>query len=400
MTEQLIGPGDFYGWADVLTAAERGALLRLRSFLRERAQPALQEHWEQARTPEFLRQEFAAADFVRPRELWEAGELSQEHPRVRPLFAGFRNLELSRVDASLAVLIDGQIGMFDTVMRRGLPAARYAPLQEQIETFALTGCFALTEPDHGSDIAGGLNTQARRQGGEWVLTGEKKWIGNAALSQYAIVVARHAEDGQAKAFMVPTDAPGVDVTLMEGKTALRMVGNAHIRLEGVRVREEDRLAEINSFGDLNHAFEDLRPAVVWNAVGLQAGIYEHTRDYVLSREQFGRPIGGFQLVQEKLVRMLGNLNASMGVAVRLGELAAADEGVSGAQAAAAKSWVCTQMRETAALGRELLGGNGLLLEHQVARFHADAESLYTFEGTHEITSLIAGRAITGQSAFT
>lgn len=400
MTEQLVGAGDFYGWADVLTAAERSALLRLRSFLRERAQPVLHEHWEQGRTPEFLREEFAAADFVRPQELWEAGEISQEQPRVRPLFAGFRNLELSRTDASLAVLIDGQIGMFDTIMRRGLPAARYAQLQEQIESFALTGCFALTEPDHGSDVAGGLSTHAHRRGEGWVLTGEKKWIGNAALSQYAVVVARDVEDGQAKAFLVPTDAPGVEITLMGGKTALRMVGNAHIRLDGVQLPDEGRLARINSFSDLNRAFEDLRPAVVWNAVGLQAGIYEHTRDYVLSREQFGRPIGGFQLVQEKLVRMLGNLNASLGMAVRLGQLAAAEEGVSGAQAAAAKGWVCSQMRETAALGRELLGGNGLLVEHQVARFHADAESLYTFEGTHEISSLIAGRAITGLSAFT
>lgn len=399
MTEEIIGSGDFYGWADVLTEGERSALLRLRSFLRERAQPVLDEHWEQGRTPEFLREEFAAGDFVRPRELWEAGELSQEHPRVRPLFAGFRNLELSRVDASLAVLIDGQIGMFDTVMRRGLPAAQYAPLQDQIETFALTGCFALTEPDHGSDIAGGLSTRACRQGEGWVLSGEKRWIGNAALSQYAVVVARDVQDGQAKAFLVPTDAPGMEISLIEGKTSLRMVGNAHIRLDEVFVGDEARLQQINSFAELNHAFEDLRPAVVWNAVGLQAGIYEHTREYVLGREQFGRPLGGFQLVQDKLVRMLGNLNASLGMAVRLGQLAA-EGGISGAQAAAAKGWVCAQMRETAALGRELLGGNGILLDHQVARFHADAESLYTFEGTHEISSLIAGREITGHSAFT
>lgn len=398
MTEEIIGAGDFYGWADVLTEAERSALLRLRGFLRERAQPVLRDHWEQGRSPEFLREEFAAGHFVRPRELWEAGELSEENLRVRPLFAGFRNLELSRTDASLAVLIDGQIGMFDTILRRGLPAERYAHLQDQIETFALTGCFALTEPDHGSDIAGGLSTRARRQGEGWVLSGEKRWIGNAALSQYAVVVARDVQDGQAKAFLVPTDAPGMEISLIEGKTSLRMVGNAHIRLDEVFVCDEARLQQINSFAELNHAFEDLRPAVVWNAVGLQAGIYEHTREYVLGREQFGRPLGGFQLVQEKLVRMLGNLNASLGMAVRLGQLAA-EGGVSGAQAAAAKGWVCTQMRQTAALGRELLGGNGILLDHQVARFHADAESLYTFEGTHEISSLIAGREITGHSAF-
>lgn len=390
---QVLGEGDFYGWAELLTEAEHQALRRLRAFLRERAQPVLAGYWDQARTPAFLREEFAAGDFVHPWELREAGE------PVRPMFTGFRHLELSRTDGSLAILVGGQIGMFNTVMRTGLPAERYVTLREDIEAFRLTGCFALTEPEHGSDIAGGLSTTAQRQGEAWVLSGEKKWIGNAALSDWVVVVAKDLADGEAKAFLVRTDAPGVEITLAEGKTSLRMVGNAHIRLEEVQVRDEDRLPHIRSFSDLNRAFRQLRPDVVWNAVGLQAGVYEHTLHYARQRQQFGRPIAGFQLVQEKLVRMLGNLNASLGIATRLAQLAEDGAGVSGAQAALAKTWVCSHMRETAALGREILGGNGILLEHQVARFHADAESLYTFEGTHEVNSLIVGRAVTGHSAF-
>lgn len=387
-----VGAGDLLGFAELLTDAERAALVRLRSFLEDRAQPVLAEHWEAGTSPAFLRDEFAAGDFVHPRELREAGE------PVRPLFNGFRNLELSRTDGSLAILIGGQIGTFNTLMRVGLPAERYAKLREDIENFRMTGCFALTEPDHGSDIAGGLSTTAHRQHDTWVLNGEKRWIGNAALSEYAVVPARDKADGEVKAFLVRTDSPGFGLRDIEGKTAVRMVRNAHIRLHNVQVSEAARLPGITSFKDLNRAFRELRPDVVWNAVGLQAGIYERTLNYTAQRHQFGRPIAGFQLVQEKLVRMLGNLSGSLGMAVRLAQIAAG-ETVDDGQAALAKTWVCDRMRETAALGREILGGNGLLLEHDVARFHADAEALYTFEGTHEMNSLIAGRAITGLSAF-
>lgn len=388
-----IGEGDYYGWQALLTDAETSALSRLRQFLQQHAEPVLSRHWEAGTTPESLREQFAAGDFVHPGELREAGE------PVRSLFAGFRNMELSRTDTSVAILIGGQIGMFNTVMRNGLPPARYAELKEDIESFRMTGCFALTEPNHGSDVAGGMETTARRQGESWVLRGEKRWIGNAVLSDYAVIAAKDDEDGRVKAFLVPTDSPGVTLSEIEGKTAVRLVHNAHIHLENVVVGEANRLSRINSFQDLNAAFRELRADVVWNAVGLQAGVYEHTLAYARERKQFGRPIGGFQLVQEKLVRMLGNLNGSLGMAVQLARLAESEGGVSQEQAALAKTWVCARMRETAALGREILGGNGILLEHRVAQFHADAEAVYTFEGTHEINSLIVGRAITGQSAF-
>lgn len=384
---------DLYGYGTLLSAAEHAVLDRLRDFLQTEAEPVLAEYWEKGETPVHLRDRLAALDLVTPAELQAA-----EEP-VRPLFTGFRTLELARVDASLGVLFGGQAGMFRTLVEAGASPEQWEEWREDIETFRMTGCFALTEPDHGSDVARGLETTARREGDHWVLDGAKRWIGNAALSEYAVVIARDTSDGHVKAFLARTDAPGMRISKIAGKTSLRMVNNADITLDGVRVPEEYRLPRINSFADVNRAFRTLRADVVWNAAGLQLGIYRATLDYALQRWQFGRPIASFQLVQDKLVTMAGNANASLGTAVRLAQLADSPAGCSAEQAALAKRWVCRQMRETAALGRELLGGNGIVLDHRVARFHADAESLYTFEGTDEVNTLIVGRALTGHSAF-
>ncbi|GAA1123736.1 acyl-CoA dehydrogenase family protein [Citricoccus alkalitolerans] len=388
----FIGSADFYGYSDLLTSAERDVLARLRHYLAEEAEPVLAGYWERGETPLFLRDGLTGLDLVEPAELRDAGEA------VRSLFIGFRNLEFSRVDGSLAILFGGQAGMFRTIVRTGGSDEQLEAWDDAIAGFRMTGCFALTEPDHGSDIARGVQTEARRAGEGWVLNGAKRWIGNAAFSEYVAVAAKDTDDGQVKVFLARTDDPGLEIAKIEGKTSLRMVHNADIGLRDVRVPETHRLQRINSFADLNRAFETLRPDVVWNATGLQIGLYETVLAYAKQREQFGRPIASFQLVQDHLVTMLGNANASLALAVRLSQLADAG-GVSGEQAALAKTWVCRHMRQSAALGRELLGGNGILLEHKAARFHADAESLYTFEGTDQINTLIVGRAITGHSAF-
>lgn len=392
MTTGFLGAADYFGYANLLSEAEKTVLTRLRTFLQDEAEPVLADHWERGETPLFLRDRLSGLDLVDPAETREAGE------SVRPLFVGFRNLEFSRVDGSLAILFGGQAGMFRTVVATGGSPEQLDAWDQDIASFRMTGCFALTEPEHGSDIARGVQTEARRDGEGWILNGAKRWIGNAAFSEYVAVAAKDADDGQVKVFLARTDDPGMDITKIEGKTSLRMVHNADIGLRDVRVPETHRLQRINSFADLNRAFETLRPDVVWNATGLQLGLYETVLEYTRKREQFGRPIASFQLVQDHLVTMLGNTNASLAIAVRLSQLAA-ESGVSGEQAALAKTWVCRHMRQTAALGRELLGGNGILLEHRAARFHADAESLYTFEGTDQINTLIVGRAITGHSAF-
>jgi len=385
-------PADVWGYEQQLTSAERAVLQRLRTFLEEEAAPVINDYWERGETPVHLREGLANLDLVEPKELRAAGEVP------RGLFVGFRNYELSRTDSSLAILYGGQVGMFRTVVRDGGSPEQVELWDDAIKTFSMTGCFALTEPDHGSDVARGLETTARFDSGTWILNGQKRWIGNAALSEYIAVVAKDEADGQAKVFLARADDPGLRLSKIEGKTSVRMVHNANIELTEVRVPESHRLKRVNSFADINRIFRTLRPDVVWNAAGLQAGVYEAALAYAKERQQFGQPIASFQLIQEKLTRILGNASASLGIAVRLSELQDRDE-CRDEDAALAKMWVCDRMRETVALGRELAGGNGILLDYNLARFFADAESLYTFEGTREVNTLIVGRAITGISAF-
>ncbi len=266
--------------------------------------------------------------------------------------------------------------------------------------FALrkVGAFALTEPDGGSDVALGLRTTARREGDEWVLDGQKRWIGNATFADLVVVWARDVADDTVKGFVVHQHNPGFTATKMEGKLALRSVQNADIVLRDCRVPHADKLAGANTFKDTGRVLQLTRGGVAWNSVGCQMGAYEAALRYAKSRQQFGRPIGGFQLMQDLLVKMLGNVTASLGLTVRVAEL---QEGgrCTDAQAALAKAYCTSRMRETVAYAREVLGGNGILLEHDVARFFNDAEALYSYEGTREINTLIVGRAITGSSAF-
>jgi glutaryl-CoA dehydrogenase len=315
------------------------------------------------------------------------------------MFSGFRNYVLARTDVSVATLYNAQSGLFRSAVALGGSPAQAADLDPRIASFELRGAFALTEPDHGSDIARGLATTARRDGDAWILDGEKRWIGGAAASDVLAVFARDVDDDAVKAFLVPTDAPGVSIEAIDGKVSLRPMQNAVIRLDGVRVAEDSRLQNVNGWRDVARILRAMRSDVAWIATGLQAGALEAAVRYVRERRQFGRPLAGFQLVQEKVARMLGNATSSLGLVVQLslrqdgGERA--DE-----NSAHAKMQTARLARETVALAREVVGGNGILLEHGVARFFADAEAVYSYEGTHEINSLIVGRAVTGSSAFT
>jgi glutaryl-CoA dehydrogenase len=272
---------------------------------------------------------------------------------------------------------------------------RWLPAMARLEKI---GAFGLTEPDVGSGVAGGLTTTARRDGDEWVLSGQKKWIGNATFADYIVIWARDVTDGQVKGFVVEKGTPGLSTAKMQDKIALRVVQNALITLDNVRVPESSRLAAATSFRQTAAVLRLTRAGVAWQAVGCAMGAYEHALRYAKEREQFGRPIGGFQLVQDLLVRMLANITASACMCARLAQLqaagAAADE-----HSALAKAFCTVRMRETVGYARELLGGNGILLEHQVGRFVADSEAIYSYEGTREINTLVVGRAITGLSAF-
>jgi glutaryl-CoA dehydrogenase len=260
------------------------------------------------------------------------------------------------------------------------------------------GAFGLTEPDIGSGAAGGLTTTARREGDTWVLNGQKKWIGNATFSDVTVIWARDLADNQVKGFLVEKGTPGFRPEKLKNKIALRVVQNALITLEDCHVPEASRLQRANSFRDTAAVLRMTRAGVAWEAVGCARGAYELALKYAQERQQFGRPIGRFQLVQDLLVRMLGNITASHCMVMRLSQMQ--DEGImSDEHASLAKAFCTVKMRETAGYARELLAGNGILLDHHVGRFVADAEAIYSYEGTREMNTLIVGRAITGFSAF-
>ena len=391
LTASAIGI-DPYGFAEThLSGAARAALAELAGILDREVHPLMADAWETATMPDGVLDALIPLNLMEPKDV-------PDHEARSSMFAGFRNYVLARTDVSVATLYNAQSGLFRTACALGGAPEQAANLDPEIRSFTLKGVFALTEPDHGSDIAGGMATTARRDGANWVLDGAKRWIGGASSADVFAVFARDTADGQVKAFIVPRDAPGVALSPISGKIALRPMQNAVITLTGVRVSESNRLQGINSWRDVSRILRAMRSDVAWIAAGLQAGALEATLDYVRKREQFGKPIGGFQLIQEKLARMLGNTVASLAMVVQLSARQDAGD-FSDETSALAKMWTSLHARETVALAREILGGNGILLEHDVARFFADAEAVYSYEGTHEINSLIVGRALTGQSAF-
>lgn len=389
MTDTVL---DLFGYADALTPAERDKLATLRAYLDENVRPHVAAWWQAGECPVHLRGDLAAL------RLDDDPAVLDDTGRARPIYVGFRGFEMARVDLSIAMLYGGQANMFRTVVREGGSPEQIAAMDARIASFDLTGCFALTEPAHGSDAVRGMDTRAVRDGDGWRIRGRKRWIGNAAISD-VLAIAAIDGDGGVGIYLVPRDADGVQLTEITDKISVRLVRNADIELDDVRVDADARLARIRSPRDLARVFESLRPDVAWFAAGMQAGSYEAARSYALGREQFGRPIAGFQLVQDKLARMLGNLTASLAMAVGL-TMSTASGADGERNAALTKAWTADALRETVALGREVVGGEGIRVAHHVARFFADAEAVYTYEGTREMNHLIVGKSITGLSAFT
>ncbi|WP_169251852.1 acyl-CoA dehydrogenase family protein [Brevibacterium sp. 'Marine'] len=389
---------DPYGFASThLSQAARDALDKLRSVLAEEVGPLMSRAWESASMPPAVREALVSLDLMRPEGVAEVEADSS-------MFSGFRNYVLARTDVSVATMYNGQSGLFRAAVRHGGAPEQVADLDPKVRSFALSGAFALTEPDHGSDIAGSLATTARFDGdagngeGRWIIDGAKRWIGGASTADLIAVFARDVADSQVKVFLVPRVSRGLSMDTMVGKVALRPMENSTIRFADVEVPESARLREVNSWRDVNRILRVMRSDVAWIATGLQAGALDAALAYVKKREQFGRPIGGYQLVQEKLARILGNLTASLGMVVQLSAQQDAGKFVD-ANSALAKMQTARMARESVALAREVLGGNGILLENGAARFFADAEAVYSYEVTHEVTALIVGRALTGESAF-
>jgi glutaryl-CoA dehydrogenase len=383
---------DQYGFSTLLTDAERQTLLGLREVLDTTVAPLVADHWERGEFPWEVLPPLFALNLMDPPAISAAGETPSG------LYNGFRNFELARLDTSMATYYNAQSGLFRTTVNLGGSTEQAERLDPLIRSFEYTGVFALTEPEHGSDIAGGLETSATRTGDTWVINGAKRWIGGAGRATVLAVFARDTADGKVKGFLVPREAPGVTLTKIGQKTSLRIMQNFDIDLVNVEVSESDRLQNINSFKDVAGLLRNMRSDVAWIATGLQAGAYEAAVRYVAKRQQFGKPIASFQLVQEKLAIILANVTASLALVARLTQQQ--DEGIYNDESSAlAKMFCALRARETVALAREVVGGNGITLETDVARFFADAEAVYSYEGTHEICALVVARGITGIGAF-
>jgi glutaryl-CoA dehydrogenase len=311
---------------------------------------------------------------------------------------GILAMEMARVDASIATFFGVQSGLaMGSIYLLGSEAQK-AEWLPRLQKLQCIGAFGLTEPEVGSGAAGGLTTTAKRQGDQWVLNGQKKWIGNATFADVIIIWARDLDDGQVKGFLVRKDLPGLDVEKIEDKMALRIVQNALITLRSCTVPESDRLQNANSFKDTARVLRMTRAGVAWEAVGCARGAYESALDYTRKRKQFGKPIASFQLIQNHLVEMLSNLTAMQTMVFRLSQLQDENK-LTDEHASLAKVFCTLRTRDIVSHAREVMGGNGILLQYDVARFVADAEAIYSYEGTKEINSLIVGRAITGFSAF-
>jgi glutaryl-CoA dehydrogenase len=387
-----VSDADFYLLESQLDPAGRELLGRVRDFMEKRVQPVIGQYWIREEFPHDLVGEMRSLGIV------GLGYDGYGCPGGGCLLDGMLAMELARVDSSIATFFGVHSGLaMGSIYLCGSEEQkqRWLPPMARMEK---VGAFGLTEPEVGSGAAGGLTTTARRDGDDWVLDGQKKWIGNATFADHIVIWARSLEDGQVKGFVVDQGTPGLETTKMRDKMALRVVQNAYITLDGVRVPESSRLQHADSFRDTAKVLRLTRAGVAWQATGCARGAYEHALAYAKQRQQFGRAIAGFQLVQDLLVRMLANVTSSACLCARLSALQQ-DGLAKDHHSALAKAFCTMRMRETVGWARELLGGNGILLENHVGRFVADAEAIYSYEGTREINTLIVGRAITGTSAF-
>lgn len=384
--------GDFYDLSLKLTPEQREIQLKLRQFMEKEIKPIANDFWNRAEFPHHIIPKMA--------ELNICGMAYKGYgcPDESFLMEGIMAMELARIDVSISTFFGVHSGLaMGSIYLCGSDEQKkeWLPKMQRMEVI---GAFGLTEPNVGSAVAGGMETTCYKDGDEWVLNGAKKWIGNATFSDLTIIWAREKETHAVKGFIVRKGNPGYKAEKMQDKMALRTVQNARITLTECRVPESDRLQKCDSFKDTAKVLKMTRAAVAWQAVGCARGAYESALKYTKKREQFGRPIARFQLIQNHLVEMVANLTAMQTMCFRLSEMQDLDI-MTDEHASLAKVFCSMRTRDVVSRAREVMGGNGILLEYDVARFVADAEAIYSYEGTKEINSLIVGRAITGYSAF-
>ena len=383
---------DYFHIGDQLTPQERDYWRRTRDFVDDEVLPVINGYWERAEFPWPLIEKLATLNVVGD------GIDGYGCPQMSPLAAGLVHMELNRGDGSLGTFLGVQAGLaMKSIAQLGSEAQkrRWLPAMARLEKL---GAFALTEPLHGSDSVA-LETSAHRDGDTWVIDGRKKWIGNGTIADVIVVWARDTADGKVKGFLVEKGTPGYDARRIDGKGSLRAVWQAEIDMHELRVPESSRLPGAGSFKDTAAVLAGTRNTVAWAALGHAVAAYDAASAYCQQRVQFGKPLVSFQIVQERLVRMLAEICGMQLYCLRLGRLI--EEGrFSDTIAALAKMNNTSKARQVILEARDLLGGNGILLDFHVMRHLADMEAVHTYEGTETIQTLIVGRDITGVAAFT
>lgn len=380
---------DLLGVFNELPEADLNAWKRAYS-LREPIEAVINDYWQRAEIPFDLIQEIVKQDLLTD------GLDVDGHETLSHLGSGLALMDIARTDGSVATIMAVQAGL-------AMRAIDMCGSQEQKDKYLpkmakgeILGAFALTEPDHGSDSIA-LETSAVRDGNEWVLNGEKKWIGLGKGGDITVVWAR-TEEGDVSGFIVPQDTAGYNAEVIENKISLRAIHQAHIKLNDVRVPAENQLAHAKTFKDTAAVLMATRTGVAWIALGAAIGCYEKARAYVDERIQFGRRLSENQIIQQRLVNMQLELSEMMLLNRHIAELDAAGKLTS--EQAAFNKLRCTRgARKIAADARDMLGGVGILLDNNIARHFADIEAYHTYEGTDTVQSLIIGKKITGVGAF-
>jgi glutaryl-CoA dehydrogenase len=383
---------DYFGLRDELTDAERDYLRVTRAFVDTEVLPVISGYWERAEFPWPLIKKMGTLGIVGD------GIEGYGCPPMSPVAGGLIHMELNRGDGSLGTIHAVQAGLaMRSIWLLGSEEQknRWLPGMARLE---LLGAFALTEPGHGSDAVALESTAVRDGDGGYVVDGEKRWIGNGTLADVIVVWARDTTDGRVKGLLVEKGAPGYAARVIEGKGSVRAVLQADITLTGVRVPAGNVLPGAQSFKDAGRVLASTRIAVAWGALGHAVAAYEAALAYTKQRTQFGKPLVAFQLVQDQLVKMLAEVTAMQLYCLRVSRLEEQGK-LTDTIAALAKMNNTLKARQVIADARDLLGGNGILLDHHVMRHMADIEAIYTYEGTEHIQTLIVGRDITGVGAF-
>jgi glutaryl-CoA dehydrogenase len=385
-----LNPLDFLAIDALLDDEEKAIRNTVRAFVRDRVVPEVGEWFEKGEVPRELTKEVAALG------LFGMHLDGYGLPGASATAYGLACMELEAGDSGLRSLVSvqGSLAMF-AIWRWGSEEHKQRWLPAMHEGDAL-GCFGLTEPDAGSD-PGSMRTHARRDGSDWILNGTKMWITNGSVADVAVVWAR-TEDGAINGFLVEKDMPGFEAPVMKRKMSLRASITSELVLKDVRVPEENRFPEISTLRGPLSCLNEARYGIVWGAVGAGRACFESALEYSKERMVFDKPLAAYQLTQQKLAEMALEINRGTLVALHLGRMK--DNGTLRQEhVSMGKMGNVRGAIEVARTARTILGGNGITLEYPVIRHMNNLESVLTYEGTHEVHTLVVGGALTGEQAF-